>query len=248
MTPSQMEGALLPRGLFVTGTDTGIGKTWIASSIVRALASSGIRVGAYKPVCSGGVDFGGNVTWEDIDRLQSALGAEYPVDAICPQRFLAALAPPLAARLESRRVDSDLLLAGARWWNGKADMLIVEGAGGLLSPVTETETVADLAQRLEYPLIIVARCGLGTINHTLLTIEAAGRRRLPIAGVILNQPCPEDDVSLAESNAQEIEQRGGVAVLGILPFSSSDSLHRHGCPVTIRWTELAKTGMQALRI
>lgn len=237
MTDSHPSQLRLP-GLFITGTDTGVGKTHVASIIVRELRSAGHRVGAYKPVCSGAMQASGGVIWDDIERLRNALGETCPDDAICPQRFLAPLAPPVAARLEGRTVDSELLLAGAQWWNDRADVLVVEGAGGLLAPVTGTATVADLAQEFGYPLVIVSRCGLGTINHTLLTVEASRNRRLPIAGIVLNQSSPEDDRSLAESNAAEIERRGGVPVLGLLDWGSSDGLHRHGRPVTIVWNDL----------
>ncbi len=227
-------------GLFVTGTDTDVGKTHIAALIVRALRATGHRVGAYKPVGSGAVqDSTRGVRWDDIERLRAALGADWPDDAICPQRFLAPLAPPLAARAEGRTVDFDRLISGAEWWLEHADLLVVEGAGGLLAPVTQTETAADLARAIGYPLIIVARCGLGTINHTLLTIEAAQHRGLSIAGVVLNQSHPDDDRTLAEANAEEIEVRGAVPVLGIVDWGTSDGLHRHEAPVTIRWSDLA---------
>ena len=227
-------------GLFITGTDTHVGKTHIAALMIRALRTSGHRVGAYKPVCSGAVrDATGGVYWDDIERLRGALGTDCPDDAICPQRFLAPLAPPLAARAEGRTVDFHQAISGAHWWMGRADLLIVEGAGGLLAPVTQTETVADLARAIGHPLIVVARCGLGTINHTLLTVEAARHRGLPVAGVVLNQSHPGDDRALAEANAAEIEGRGAVRVLGIVDWGSSDGLHRHGRPVTIPWSDLA---------
>ena len=227
-------------GLFVTGTDTNVGKTHIAALIIRALKATGHRVGAYKPVCSGAVqDSTRGVRWDDIERLRDALGADWPDDAICPQRFLAPLAPPLAARAEGRTVDFDRLVSGAEWWFDHADLLIIEGAGGLLAPVTQSQTAAELARAIGYPLIIVARCGLGTINHTLLTIEAARHRGLSIAGVVLNQSHPADDRTLAEANAEEIEVRGAVPVLGIVDWGSPDDLHRHEAPVTIRWSDLA---------
>lgn len=228
------------RGLFVTGTDTNVGKTHIAALIVRAMRSSGQRVGACKPVCSGAVlDSAGVIHWDDIDQLRGALGVDYLDDAICPQRFLAPLAPPHAARAEGRTVDFARLVSGIQWWGEQADVLIVEGVGGLLAPVTEKETAADLARAIGYPMIIVARCGLGTINHTLLTIEAARQRGLSMAGVILNQSHPADEFELAEANAIEIELRGGVPVLGTVACGSSDGLHRHGCLVTIDWSDLA---------
>lgn len=227
-------------GLFVTGTDTNVGKTHIACLITRELRRSGQRVGAYKPVCSGAIPHSlPNPRWDDIERLQGALEGDWLDESICPQRFLAPVAPPLAAKMEGRTVDRELITAGAEWWKSRVDCLIVEGAGGLLAPLTETENSADLARSFGYPLIIVARCGLGTINHSLLTIEAARLRGLSIAGVILNQSHAGDDLNLAESNATEIERIGKTPVLGIVDWASVDGLHRHGCPVTIPWSELA---------
>lgn len=234
-----------PSGLFVTGTDTGVGKTFVASLIARQLSSDGVRVGVYKPVCSGAIfDEKGHARWDDIDRLRDAVRGHWPGsglsdEVICPQRFVAPLAPPLAARLEGRVVDVEQLRRGADWWTGRAEVLIVEGAGGLLSPVSETQEVADLARDLDYPLIVVARCGLGTINHSLLTVEAARRRGLQVAGIVLNQSQPGDDLGLAIDNAAEIEARSGVPVFGVMAWRSGDGLQRDGRTVTIRWQMLA---------
>ncbi len=234
-----------PPGLFVTGTDTGVGKTHVASLIARQLGETGVRVGVYKPVCSGAIlDANGRARWDDIDRLREAVRDAWPDgelsdDAICPQRFVAPLAPPLAARAEGRAVDAGQLRRGIDWWTARAEVLIVEGAGGLLSPVSDTETVADVARDLGYPLIVVARCGLGTINHSLLTVDAARRRGLDVAGLVLNQSHVGDDFALWTDNAAEIEARCGVPVFGVVPWQSVDGLQRDGRTVTIRWRTLA---------
>ncbi len=232
-----------PPGLFVTGTDTGVGKTHVAALIARQLSATGVRVGVYKPVCSGALlDASGRACWDDIDRLRESVRGNWPDalsdDAICPQRFVAPLAPPLAARAEGRVVDGGLLRRGADGWIGRAEVLIVEGAGGLLSPVSDTESVAEVARDLGYPLIVVARCGLGTINHSLLTVAAARQRGLCVAGLVLNQSHAGDDFSLAADNATEIEARCGVPVFGLVPWQSGDGLQRGGRTVTIRWRML----------
>ena len=129
-----------PPGLFVTGTDTGVGKTHVAALIARQLVAVGVRVGVYKPVCSGAIlNANGHARWDDIDRLRDAVRDIWPDsdltdDAICPQRFVAPLAPPLAARAEGRVVDVGQLRRGTDAWSDRAELLIVEGAGGLLSP------------------------------------------------------------------------------------------------------------------
>jgi len=240
-----MPAASLPVGLFVTGTDTEVGKTHVATLIARQLVLEGVRVGVYKPVCSGAlVEANGLTHWDDIDRLRAAVRSQWAESelsdqAICPQRFLAPLAPPLAARDEGRTVDVALLRHGAESWSGRADVLIVEGAGGLLAPVTDTLTVADVARDFGYPMILVARCGLGTINHSLLTVESARRRGLNVAGIVLNQSHQGDNLALARDNSLEIEARSGVPVFGVTTWKGLDGLQRDGQTVTIRWRNLA---------
>jgi dethiobiotin synthetase len=213
------------RGLFITGTDTGVGKTHVASAIVRRLRMQQLRVGAYKPTVSGSEGGSEAPFWGDVESLFSALEGEFSKNRICPQCWHAPLAPPVAARREGGFVDAELLRRGADWWRDRVDYLIVEGAGGLLSPLTETESVADLARDLGFPLLIVARMSLGTINHTLLTLNEAVSRKIPVAGILLNQAqAPaQDDISV-ETNAAELQRRTAVPILGILPFAPHGDL------------------------
>jgi dethiobiotin synthetase len=203
------------RGLFITGTDTGVGKTHITYAIVRELREAGHRVGVFKPACSGAsLDEDGIAHWDDIDRLRDALGREVSDDQLCPQRFLAPLAPPAAAHQEGRRVDWESILHGFQAWQQDCDILVVEGAGGLLCPLTDDATIADFANVSLFPLVIVARLGLGTINHTLLTIEVARQRGLRIAGLVFNEPTPTDEVLVA-TNPLEVAARCDVPILAI---------------------------------
>lgn len=212
-------------GLFITGTDTDVGKTYITASLVRALRSDGVRVGAYKPACSGvQQSASAKPIWSDIETLHAALDGEFDRERICPQRFDAPLAPPVAAAREERSVDGTLLRTGAAWWDGYVDYLLVEGVGGLLCPLTETETVADLAVDLGYPLLIVAHAGLGTIGHTLLTIEAARSRKMNIAGIVLNDVDGQTSTASTASNAAEITRRGGVPILACVDHGGSVGL------------------------
>jgi dethiobiotin synthetase len=237
-----------PPRLFVTGTDTNVGKTHVTCLIVRQLVAQGCCVAAYKPVCSGAVATSPDAPdsalndayrWEDVDRLKSAIGGNWSADQICPQRFEAPLAPPVAARLEGRFVDFDLLVQGADQFDA-ADILLIEGAGGWLSPVTDTKLVADLAVALNAPVLIVARSGLGTINHTLMTIESVRARRLAVAGVILNEVVHgQSDIS-SLTNASEIEAYSGVPVFGTVRYGSEREIFHSERLVSINWRLLAQ--------
>ena len=208
-----------PPGLFITGTDTDVGKTYVTALMAREMREAGVRVGVYKPVASGcTIGAEGRQICPDAEELSRATGGQFDIERIAPQQFQAALAPPVAARLEGTSVDADLLRTGVEWWRGRVDLLLVEGVGGLLCPITEEESVADLVRDLGYPLIVVARLGLGTINHTLLTLEAAQSRGLTVAGVILNQSTQADADVASEFNPAEIVRRSGVPVLGVVRY------------------------------
>ncbi len=228
------------RGLFITGTDTGVGKTHIACEIVRELRAAGHRVGAFKPACSGAmICANGQPSWDDLDRLRTALGRDVSDDQLCSQRFLAPLAPPVAARQEGRTVDLDAIQRGLDAWQAECEIVIVEGAGGLLCPMTDKQTMADLSARFGFPLLIVARLGLGTINHTLLTVEVARRRGLPLAGIVFNEPLSASpDVSSA-TNAAEVATRCDVPVLAIRRHGSTGWLSRFGQVTQLNWWTLA---------
>ena len=227
------------RGLFITGTDTGVGKTHIACAIVRELKAAGHRVGVFKPACSGAmIDTAGHPHWDDVDRLREALGQSVSDDQLCPQRFLAPLAPPVAARKERRTVDLVAIERGLNAWQANSDIIIVEGAGGLLCPLTDELTIADLAARFRFPLLIVARLGLGTINHTLLTVEVARRRRLPIKGIVFNESEPMVADRSPESNPLEVAARCDVPVLAVRRYEAEGWLSRFGKATQLDWSAL----------
>ncbi len=193
------------RGLFIKGTDTGVGKTWLSSYIIRSSNAQGIRTGGYKPVCSGSRQSpSGQMMWDDVENLQAACGDDFPTDWICPQRFHAPLAPPVAAQLEGRQVDRDRLVTGLQPWVDVVDFLVVEGVGGFLCPLAENYLVADFAQVLDYPVVIVAANRLGVINQSLLTYESVQSRGLEVLSIVLNDPVAEQDDRSALSNQQEI--------------------------------------------
>jgi dethiobiotin synthetase len=213
-------------GLFVTGTDTGVGKTRIAAAIARAMTAAGPRVGVLKPVASGAEP---GPIWPDAEALAAAVGGA-PRERVAPLVFEAPLAPPVAARQAGQTLRWDDLWRSSRealeWWadDRRAEVVVVEGVGGWLCPIAEDATVADLAARLDYPVLVVARRGLGTINHTLLTVEAIARRGLRVAGVVLNGSGPTADPVAEATNPAEIARRlpPGVGLLADLPYLMGD--------------------------
>lgn len=192
--------------ILVTGTDTNVGKTFISCLLIRKLRQSGLKVGAYKPACSGARwDVSGSPHWDDVEDLRLATGFNVSVDLICPQRFLAAVAPNVAARLEGTTVSSERLISGVSAWNGKVDILVIEGAGGVFCPLSDELTVLDFAIRMQSPVLVVAANRLGVISHTRLTVDRLRQSGLNIAGVLLNELQIDggNDGSF-ESNAQQI--------------------------------------------
>ncbi|MBN8626180.1 MAG: dethiobiotin synthase [Planctomycetes bacterium] len=203
-------------GLFVTGTDTGIGKTHVAAMIARALVAQGKRVGVYKPAASGCTrDADGNLTSDDAVQLWEAAGRPGDLEHVCPQRFAAPLAPHLAARAEGRELDFDQLRWGLDYWRPRSDVVVVEGAGGLFSPLSDDRLNMDLALALGFPLVIVAPNRLGVLHAVLATVNAAAyynlkhvRHELKIAAVVLNQPTADDGPAdpSRQSNAAVLRQ------------------------------------------
>lgn len=212
-------------GLFITGTDTGVGKTYIAALIARHLTADRRKVGVYKPAASGCWRQGDSLVSDDAVALWEAAGRPGNLEHVCPQLFEAPLAPHLAAQAEGRRLDADLLRHGLEYWRRRSEIILVEGAGGLMSPLGEDEYVADLAEEFGFPLVVVSPNVLGTINQTLQTMIAAsvfcGRKKrgasegLSVAGVVLNHPSPPSaaDASLS-SNRRELAARCTPPILG----------------------------------
>ncbi len=216
-----------PRGIFIAGTDTEVGKTYVTSLLAKRLVSEGKRVGVYKPAASDCIQKGEELFSTDADKLWRAAGQPLTLNEVCPQRFLAPLAPHLAARLEGKKIDVQLLREGLAAWHGHCDIVLVEGIGGLMSPVSDDEFVADLAFDFGYPLIVVASNTLGVINQTLQTLITASTFRdgLDVVAVVLNDASPgKSDVS-RNSNYEQIESRIIPPVLGHVGHGSDGFPH-----------------------
>jgi dethiobiotin synthetase len=207
------------RRLFITGTDTGVGKTRVAVALVAAFRRAGRRVAAMKPIETGCARADGSLFAEDAARLAAAAPAD--PDLVCPIRLGPAASPAAAAALSGQSLDLATIPRAADALAADADLLVIEGAGGLLVPVAPGLFMADLAARLGARLLVVGRASLGTVNHTLLTIEAARRRQLPVAGVILSRVVAPRGVD-EESNPEAIATLGQVPVFGTLPHLSGD--------------------------
>ena len=233
-------------GLFVTGTDTDVGKTAVAVAIVRRLVrnglQSGLRVGVYKPVASGMSP--GGVAGSDAARLWEAAGRPLSIEAVCPQMFAAAIAPPQSARAEGRRVDEQLLRAGFKACRDASDIVIVEGAGGLFSPLGDTTLNVDLARELGLPLVVVDAARLGAIGRTLTVVRAARAEGLHVAAVVLSQVEPwgsrrDDPASpqaIARHSTGDLADRLRPVPVTMLAY------HAAAIEPDINWLALARVG------
>ncbi|MDD2897556.1 MAG: dethiobiotin synthase [Desulfuromonadaceae bacterium] len=206
------------RGIFVTGTDTGVGKTIVAATLARLLRMNGVSVGVMKPVTSGCREEDGQLISDDALLLCQAAGVPFTEDS-APYRLREAIAPADAARIDGVRIDFAVIKASFDRLAAAYDYVIVEGAGGLMVPLSGGLLVADLACQLALPLLVVARPGLGTINHTVLTCFSAQQMGLRVAGVIVNG-MPERP-GLAEKGApHQIGSLCSASVLGVWPQRS----------------------------
>jgi dethiobiotin synthetase len=205
----------MTRGVFVTGTDTGAGKSVVAAALCAALAARGERVAAFKPAVTGLDDPPGE--WPlDHELLAGAATAGQSPEEVAPLRFGPAVSPHLAAELAGERIEPAELVAAARAAGERADSIVCEGVGGLMVPLTPGYVVRDLAVDLALPVVIAARPGLGTINHSLLTIESARRAGLTVLAVVLT-PWPTRPGAMERSNRESIAALGSVRVETLAP-------------------------------
>jgi len=205
-----------PRGLFVTGTDTGVGKTLITAGLAAALRARGIDVGVMKPIETGCPTRGSRLLPLDAMTLQEASGSRDSLDLINPYRFREPLAPMMAAEVSGRRIDMEKLRERFVRLADRHPAVLVEGAGGLMVPITETSSFLDFTGLLKLPLLVVIGSRLGALNHARLTVEAALHARVPVAGAVLNNP--SSDRSLArKTNLLALRRLLPVPVLMEIP-------------------------------
>jgi dethiobiotin synthetase len=207
----------MAKGYFITGTDTGVGKTVITAALAMTLRQMGKDVGVMKPVATGCVRRREGLVSEDAEFLAKAADAPESLPEVSPIRLAESLAPTVAAARAGTPIDLESVWAAWRRIRAAHPYVLVEGIGGILCPVTPEFSVADLAKRFGLPVIVVARSGLGTINHTALTVEAALRRGLEVAGVIVNRYHHETADLSEMTNPDEIARVTGVPVLGLIP-------------------------------
>jgi dethiobiotin synthetase len=226
------------RGLFVTGTDTGVGKTLVAAGLARFARRLGLTPIPFKPVETG-------CDPDPLDALCLWRAAQPPIAAadVCLYALHLPAAPALAAAAENQSIDLDRIVARARELASLGDLLLVEGAGGLLVPYAGGSTAADLAAQLRLPLLVVARTALGTINHTALTLAEARRRQLPIAGCILSR-VSETIAPHEGANADLITAVTGNRPLGTVPFLAAPAREN---PDAVADALVASLGEAALR-
>lgn len=201
----------------MTGTDTGVGKTVVSAALANWFGRRGIRVGVCKPIATGCERRREGLVSEDAEFLAHCANARQPLDLVCPQRYAEPLAPAVAAQRANQPVDWTVVQRAMDLIAQESDRMVIEGVGGVMVPLDDRHTVLDLMIWLGLPAVVVARASLGTINHTLLTIQALRKASIQIAGVVINGYPAESPGLAEETNPKVIERWGKVKILCILP-------------------------------
>ena len=208
--------------IFITGTDTNVGKTVVTAGVAAVMQGLGYNIGVYKPVQSGAVKIDGVLQSPDLNFIASI---DSNIKVKCSYKLELPAAPIIAAQSEGIRIQTEVLLSDYTKLRAKTDLVMVEGAGGLLVPLAKGMLISDLVKLMKLPLVIVARPDLGTINHTLLTIGIAKTMGIEVRGVIINNyPVNTDDIAIKTAPAL-IKELGKVEILGILPHLPNVSVN-----------------------
>ncbi|MFM8550855.1 MAG: dethiobiotin synthase [Nitrospiraceae bacterium] len=208
------------RGCFVTGTDTGVGKTVVTAALALRLKQRGLSVGVMKPIETGWRP--GQAEPSDTDRLRASAAVEDATQLLNPYRFPDPLAPLAAARQAGTVISLERILGAYGQLAARHQYMLVEGAGGLRVPLTEQEDMRDLIEQLALPVVVVGRCSLGGINHALLTLEVLQAQNIPLVALVLNQHMPLQEgpglVLQQEATVELLKERSGIPVIGPLPY------------------------------
>ena len=201
------------KAFFITATDTGTGKTFIAAGLGFAAQLKGLKVGVSKPISCGGI--------EDAEFFKNKLKLKDRIDDINPIKFKQPLSPYAAMKTEKKKIDITGIKRSINDLRKTCNIVLVEGLGGAMAPVKKNYYVADMIKTLQMPCVVISRAGLGTINHTLMTIDELKNRKIKIAGIIMNG-FDYKEIS-QRSNAQVIEELSGIKVIGKIKSKSSFS-------------------------
>jgi dethiobiotin synthetase len=207
------------RGLFVTGTDTGVGKTLVTAALLRLFAHQGVRVVGMKPVAAGCKDIGEGTLCEDAAVLAAHASIRAPGDLVNPYCLRPPIAPHIAARQAGVSIDMARILDAYAALRERADMIMVEGVGGFMVPLNDRETTADLARALALPVVLVVGMRLGCLSHALLTARAIKAEGLTLAGWVAS--CVDPDMSVLAENVDALVDRIQAPLLGVLPFQAA---------------------------
>ncbi|OHB92732.1 MAG: dethiobiotin synthase [Planctomycetes bacterium RIFCSPHIGHO2_12_39_6] len=208
----------MSKGYFITGTDTGVGKTLVAGGLAALCKNKGLNVGVMKPVATGCKRVNNTLVSDDAVFLKFLAEVEDEYELINPVSLEQPLAPTVAAQLSNTKIDTDKINTAYDTLCERHEYMIVEGIGGLLVPIDEYYFVVDMAEEMELPLIVVCRPTLGTINHTLLTVSYARQHGLDVKGIIINESAENCDIVVKDTNTDEIKRLTGLPIIGTIPF------------------------------
>lgn len=214
----------MSQGYFVTGTDTGVGKTLISAALVHGFAQRGLAAAGMKPVAAGCRMAQGALLSEDVAMLRAASNVSLPLAVLNPYAFAPALAPHIAAQQAGQRIELATIYEAFLQAGAASDVLVVEGVGGFHVPINDTQSMADVAVMLGLPVVLVVGMRLGCLNHAQLTVDAILAHRLPLAGWVAN--CITPDMTALDENLAALEMRIPAPCLGRIPFQQQTDYAR----------------------
>ncbi|MBN1125043.1 MAG: dethiobiotin synthase [Sedimentisphaerales bacterium] len=214
------------RGLFITGTDTGVGKTLVTGGIARSLSQKGVKVGVFKPVASGCRHEREGLVSSDAEFLAFASDTDLSLSVINPVTFAIPAAPVVCEEREKRQVDFEAIAIAYRHLCKVSDFVLVEGIGGVRVPISRDVDVLDMMKGFRLPVLVVARPGLGTINHTLLTIDAIRNSGLPLAGLVINGYDTARAGIAEETVADVLKEWGHIPLLAVVPWDPASNVEQ----------------------